>query len=161
MTSPIPDEFGTLIFQLVVADAVAATDFYQVVFGAKELYCQHAATDARVVHAELLVGRARFIVYDAFPERGLVAPPALGGTPVTLMLYVEDVDRVFAGAVAAGASAESSPEDHFWGVRSGVIVDPFGHRWLLASRIDDLSPAEILTRAQAAAPAERVPLGRR
>lgn len=161
MTSPVPDEFGALIVQLVVDGAAAAVAFYQATFGARELYRQHAATDARVVHAELLVGHARFIVYDAFPEQGLVAPPALGGTPVTLMLYVEDVDAVFARAVAAGASAEGSPEDHFWGVRSGVIVDPFGHRWLLASRIDDLSPGEILARAGAAAPAERVPLGRR
>ncbi len=156
---PIPADFGALVVQLVVDSAGDAIAFYKAAFGADELYRQLDAAGTKIVHCELLVGLSRFIVHDEFAEAGLVSPHALGGTPATLMLYVEAVDAAFDRAVAAGAAPLLVPEDRFWGVRSGLVLDPFGHRWLLASRIEDLSPSDILDRARAVPDSERAPLG--
>ena len=156
---PIPEEYGSLIIQLVVGDARAAIEFYKAAFDANELYRQHDASGAKIVHCELLLGRSRLMLHDEFPTRDLSAPTSLGGTPVTLMLYVEDVDLSIERAKASGARIIAEPEDKFWGVRSGVLSDPFGHRWLLASRKEDLSPADILERARAEPESARIPQG--
>ncbi len=161
MLNPIPDDYGSLLVQIVVDDAPAAIAFYEAAFGARELYRQLTADGARVAHCELLMSMSRFILHDEFPDGGLLSPRSLGGSPVTLMLYVADVDGFYDRAVAHGADPLSAPEDKFWGLRSAVITDPFGHRWLLAARIDDLSPEDILERAKLAAPEERQPMSRR
>jgi PhnB protein len=104
---------------------------------------------------------SRFMLHDEFAAAGLLSPKRLGGSPVTLMLYVPNVDAFHEHAVAHGATALSEPEDRFWGLRSATLVDPFGHRWLIASRIEDLSPDEILRRAAEAAPGDLRPMGGR
>jgi PhnB protein len=156
---PIPEEYGSLIIQLIVNDARAAIDFYKAALGANELYRQYDAAGAKIVHCELLLGRSRLMLHDEFPARDLPSPASLGGTAVTLMLYVENVDASMARAERAGARIVAAPEDKFWGVRSGVLSDPFGHRWLLASRTEDLSPTEILERAKREPDSARIPLG--
>jgi PhnB protein len=156
---PIPEEYGSLIIQLIVGDARAAIAFYKTAFDANELYRQYDASGAKIVHCELLLGRSRLMLHDEFEARELYSPARLGGTPVTLMLYVEDVDRIMARARTEGARIVAAAEDKFWGVRSGVLCDPFGHRWLLASRTEDLSPSDILERAKREPESARIPLG--
>jgi PhnB protein len=156
---PIPEDYGALIIQLVLSDATAAIEFYKRAFGATDLYRQHDPSGTKIVHCELVIGHSRLILYDEFPERGLISPATLGGTPVSLMLYVEDVDDSVRRARDLGAHIISEPETKFWGVRSSLLLDPFGHRWLFASRVEDLSPADILERACVAPASARMPQG--
>ena len=100
------------------------------------------------MHSELLLGDSRFFVVDEFAEGPMKSPATLGGSPVTLHLYVRDVDAVFDRAVAAGATVLMKVADQFWGDRYGIISDPFGHRWSIASRIEDLSPRDLHKRAE-------------
>jgi PhnB protein len=100
------------------------------------------------MHCELLVFGTRLLLHDEFPDRGHLGPAALGGTPVTLHLYVPDVDAVFDRAVAAGATVELPVQDAFWGDRYGIFADPSGHRWSVATPIDDPAPSELRQRAQ-------------
>jgi PhnB protein len=106
--------------------------------------------DGRVGHAELEIGRSMVMLADVFPEMGNAAPPTLGGTPVTMMVYVEDVDDVFRRAVEAGATADRAVEDQFYGDRAGQFTDPFGHKWFVATHIEDVPPDEMEKRAAAA-----------
>jgi PhnB protein len=144
--SPVPEEFSGLTPQLVVGDAAAAVSFYGEAFGADELLRVHGP-DGRVMHCELLVAGSRLLLHDEYPESGLAAPPG-GGNSVVLHLYVPDVDASFRRAVRAGAEPVMEPADAFWGDRYGVVRDPFGHRWSLASRREDLSPDELGERAR-------------
>lgn len=146
---PIPEDFHTITPHLVVRGVADAVDFYRRAFGAEELYRNLAPDGESIMHSELLLGDSRFFVNDEFPDHGNVSPKALGGTPVTLHLYVEDVDAFFARAVAAGAQVLMPVGDCFWGDRFGILADPFGHKWSVASRLEDLSPAEIQERARA------------
>lgn len=142
----IPAEFPGVTPQLVVAGANDAVRFYQRVFGADELV-RNQAPDGRVMHCELLLNGGRVLLHDEFPESGLYGPLAVGGIPVTLHLYVPDVDGLFAAAVAAGAEPLMAPTDAFWGDRYAIVRDPFGHRWSLATQQEDLSAAELEDRA--------------
>jgi PhnB protein len=144
---PVPAEFGSLIVQLTVDDVDAAVRFYARAFGADELFRNCRPDDPRVFH-------------DEFLERGLPAPAALGGTPVTIHLYVADAEATFADALAAGAISIAEVAPRFWGVRSGVLRDPFGHRWVIATRVEDLGPDEILERSAEVAANERLPVGK-
>lgn len=138
-------ELGPLVVQLAVCDARAAIDFYARALGASELYRNYETrAGGRIVHCELLVAGARVMLHDEFPEHGLLAPTSLGGTAISLNLYVPDVDETFARAVAVGAEAIATPIDHFWGARSGALRDPFGHRWVISTQISDPSPEEIV-----------------
>jgi PhnB protein len=138
-------ELGPLVVQLAVADADAAIDFYIRAFGASELYRnRETATGGRVVHCELLIAGARVVVHDEFPEYGLLAPPSLGGTAVSLNLYVADVDETYAQAIAAGGQMIVPPTNRFWGARSGALYDPFGHRWVISTQFDDPAPEDII-----------------
>lgn len=144
-------ELGPLVVNLAVSDTQAAVDFYIRAFGASELYRNtEAAGGRRVVHCELLVAGARLVVHDEFPEYGLVAPTSLGGTSVTLNLYVPDADAIYAQAIAAGGQMLTPPADRFWGARSGAMLDPFGHRWAISTQVEDLAPDEIIRRSNAA-----------
>ena len=142
-----PDEFQSITPQLVVRGAAQAIDFYRRAFGASELLRNAAPDGERIMHAELLLGGSRFLVHDEFPDEGVLGPAALGGTPVTLHLYVRDAEATFRRAVDAGAEVVMPLQDAFWGDRYGILRDPFGHRWSVASRLEDLSPADLKTRA--------------
>jgi uncharacterized glyoxalase superfamily protein PhnB len=141
------DDFHTITPHLVVRDAARAIAFYCRAFGAAELYRNLAPDGKAIMHAELMLGDSRFLLHDEFPEQGLLSPLAYLGTAVTLHLYVDDVDAVFAAAVQAGAEVLMPLEDCFWGDRYGILRDPFGHRWSVATRLKDLSPNELRQRA--------------
>lgn len=141
----VPEDFHTITPHLVVNGVGAAIDWYSAAFGAHELLRNMAPDGTSVMHSELLLGDSRFFVVDEFPSAA--SPKSLGGTPVTLHLYVEDVDALFDRAVAAGATVLLPVADQFWGDRYGMLTDPFGHRWSIASRIEDLSPKALQERA--------------
>ncbi|MFI5018662.1 MAG: VOC family protein, partial [Dongiales bacterium] len=134
MVKPIPDGFHSLSPHLTVADAAAAIEFYKKAFGATEMGRMPAPDGKRVMHAMLRIGDSSLMLNDEFPEwsaeRG---PKSLGGTPVTIHLYVEDCGAVYKRAVAAGATATMPPSDMFWGDRYGRLTDPYGHIWSIAT----------------------------
>jgi PhnB protein len=141
------DEFRGVTPQLIVADADAAVRFYRAAFGADELLRNHAP-DGRVMHCELLVNGGRLLLHDEFAEVDERSPLGLGGSPVRLHLYVADVDAAYARAVEAGATPDMPPADQFWGDRYATVVDPFGHRWSLATVREDLTGDEMRARAE-------------
>ena len=149
-TRPIPEGYHTVTPHLTVRGAARAIDFYARAFGAEELTRMPAPDGERIMHAELRIGDSRVFLNDEFPDMGGRSPEALGGTPASLHLYVEDVERAFARAVAAGAKVHMPLQDMFWGDRYGRLVDPFGHEWSMATRREDLSPDEIGARAATA-----------
>lgn len=143
---PIPDNYPRLAPYLCVDGAEAAIAFYTRVLGASERM-RLPMPGGKLGHAELELGEALIMLSDEAPEMGIVGPRSIGGTPVTLNLYVEDVDAVFAKAVEAGAKATRPVQDHFYGDRAGQFEDPFGHRWNVASQVEDVSPEEMQSRA--------------
>ena len=143
---PIPDNYPRLAPYLCVDGAEAAIAFYTRVLGASERM-RLPMPGGKLGHAELELGDALIMLSDEAPEMGIVGPRSIGGTPVTLNLYVEDVDAVFAKAVEAGAKATRPVQDHFYGDRAGQFEDPFGHRWNVASQVEDVSPEEMQSRA--------------
>ena len=144
--NPIPDGYPRVSPYLCVDGAAAAIDFYTSVFGATERM-RMAGPDGKVGHAELQLGDGVLMIADEYPEMGIRGPKSIGGTPVTISLYVEDVDAVFDAAVAAGATSLHPVADQFYGDRSGQFEDPFGHRWSVASRVEDVSPKKMARRA--------------
>jgi PhnB protein len=146
---PIPDGYPRVIPYLTVDGAGAAIEFYTKVFGATERV-RMPAPDGKIGHAELEIGDSVVMLADAFPDMGAQTPKGLGGTPVTVMVYVEDVDDVFGRAIKAGATEERKVEDQFYGDRAGQFVDPFGHKWFVATHVEDVSPEEMGKRAAAA-----------
>jgi uncharacterized glyoxalase superfamily protein PhnB len=154
MTAPIPEDFHTITPHLVVKGVADAIAWYTKAFGANELLRNMAPDGTSIMHAELLLGDSRFFVVDEFGPP-MASPATLGGTPVTLHLYVRDVDAMFDRAVDAGATPLMPVADQFWGDRYGILVDPFGHRWSIASRIEDLSPKALQQRAASWAEKER------
>lgn len=145
---PIPEDYPRLSPYLCVDGAAMAIEFYADVFGALERM-RLVGPDGRVGHAELAIGDAVVMLADEHPEAGFRAPASTGGTPVTLSLYVDDVDEVFDRALANGAVEERAVEDQFYGDRAGQFMDPWGHRWHVRSRVEDVTPAEMQRRAQA------------
>lgn len=143
---PIPDDYPRLSPYLCVDGAAAAIDFYTAVFGATERM-RMPGPDGKVGHAELEIGDGLVMLSDEYPDMGVRSPKALGGTPVTIHLYVEDADDVYAKALAAGAKALRPVETQFYGDRSGQFEDPFGHRWNVSTRVEDVPPDELARRA--------------
>ncbi|HVM01735.1 MAG TPA: VOC family protein [Acidimicrobiales bacterium] len=143
---PIPDGYPAVIPYLSVDGAEAAIEFYVKVLGAKERM-RMPAPGGRIGHAELQVGDSVVMLSDAFPEMGHRTPKELGGSPVGIAVYVEDVDAVFERAVAAGATAVRPVEDQFYGDRTGSFDDPFGHRWSVSTHVEDVPPDEMARRA--------------
>lgn len=141
----IPDPQHRLAFALVVRKAAEAIDWYCRIFGAVESF-RLTEPSGKVGHAELDIGGSLLMLADEYPDFGALGPVAIGGTPVCLHLYVEQVDQVVAAAVAAGATLLRPVTDEFYGDRVGMIVDPYGHKWQLASRIEQVSPAEMQQR---------------
>jgi len=146
---PIPEGYPRVIPYLSVDGATAAIDFYIKVFDAKERM-RMPAPGGKVGHAELEIGDSVVMLADAFPDMGGRSPKALGGTPVTIMIYVQDVDAVFDRAISAGATAERKVENQFYGDRAGQFVDPFGHKWFVATHVEDVPAEELEKRAAAA-----------
>jgi PhnB protein len=150
MTSvkPIPDGYPRVIPYLTVEDANAAIGFYTSVLGATERL-RMPGPDGKIGHAELEIGDSVLMLADAFPDMGAPTPQSLGGTPVTVMVYVEDVDDVFDRAIKAGATEERKVENQFYGDRAGQFADPFGHKWFVATHVEDVPPDEMAKRAAA------------
>jgi PhnB protein len=139
---PIPEGYHSVTPYLIISGAAAAIDFYKRAFGAKERM-RMPGPSGKVMHAEIEIGDSAVMLADEFPEMGFRGPQALGGTPVSLMLYVEDADMVFNQAVAAGAKVLKPLQDQFYGDRSGTIADPYGHVWTIGTHKEDLTPKEI------------------
>ena len=146
---PIPDGYHTVTPYLIVHDAAKALDFYKKALGARELF-RMAVPDGRVGHAEMQVGNSRFMLADECPEMGAKSATTLGGTPVSVYLYVEDADASFDRAVTAGATVVHPMKDQFYGDRSGTVADPFGLQWHIATHKEDVAPDELHRRAAAA-----------
>jgi PhnB protein len=147
---PIPSGMHTLTPHLVVKDASKAIEFYKKAFGAQEIGRVTTPDGKSVMHADLKIGDSHFFLVDEFPEMDCRGPQSVGGTPVTIHMYVEDVDTAFGKAVAAGAKVKMPLADMFWGDRYGVLNDPFGHAWSIATHKKDLTPEEIRKGAQTA-----------
>ncbi len=149
MVKPIPDEYPRVMPYLIVDGAPAAIDFYKSVLGATERMRMNGP-DGRLGHAELELGESVIMLADENPEMGARGPKAIGGSPVTLHVYVEDSDAAFQLAIDAGAKSLRPIEDQFYGDRSGQFEDPFGHIWNVATHVEDVPPEEMRARAQAA-----------
>jgi PhnB protein len=143
---PIPDGYPTLSASLVIDGASDAITFYEKVLGATTRM-RMDGPDGRVGHAELQIGNSVLMLADEFPEMGYLGPEKVGGTPVTLAVYVDDVDKTFASALEAGATELRAVEDQFYGDRSGQFQDPWGHRWSVATHVEDVPPEEMERRA--------------
>ncbi len=138
---PIPDGYRSVTPYLSIKGAAKALDFYKKAFGAEErMRMDH---NGMIMHAEIMIGDSMVMLADEFPDMGHVSPHALGGTPVSLMLYVSDVDAVMARAIAAGATEKRAANNEFYGDRMGAVTDPFGHVWSIATHIEDVTPDEM------------------
>jgi PhnB protein len=148
---PVPEGMHTVTPHLVCQDAAGAIEFYRQAFGAVELM-RLPGPEGKLMHAMIRIGDSPVMLVDEFPDCGSLGPKSLNGSPVTIHLYVEDVDATVERAVAAGAKITMPVEDMFWGDRYGRIDDPYGHHWSIGTHIRDLSPEEI----QAAVKAMRI-----
>jgi PhnB protein len=146
---PIPDGYHTATPYLIVRGAAGAIEFYKKAFGATELM-RMAQPDGKIGHAEIKIGDSPIMLADESPEMGARSPQTLGGSPVSILLYVEDVDAIFSQAVGAGAKVQRPVADQFYGDRTGGLEDPFGHVWYVATHTEDVSPDEMRKRAAAA-----------
>jgi PhnB protein len=146
---PIPEGYHSVTPYLIIRGAAEAIEFYKKAFGATELF-RMSAPDGKVGHAEIQIGNSRIMMADEYPDMGYNGPQTIGGSPVALMIYLEDVDAVFNRAVEAGATVKEALQDKFYGDRIGTVVDPFGHRWHLATHKEDVSMEEMERRAKAA-----------
>ncbi len=143
----IPDGYYSITPHLVVRGAAKAIDFYKKAFAAEEIM-RMPGPDGSIMHAELKFGNSHVMMGEESAEWGCLSPLSLNGSPVTLHLYVENVDAAFDRAVKAGATAEMPLTNMFWGDRYGKVKDPFGHKWSLATHIEDVSPQECAKRAE-------------
>ena len=146
MVKPIPDGYPVVIPSLAVAGAAEAIDFYCTVFGAT-VRLRMDGPGGKVGHAELQLGSSVVFLADEFPDMGFVGPKTVGGSPVTISVYVDDVDDVFARALANGATEIRKVDNEFYGDRVGAFEDPFGHRWSVSTHIEDVSEEEMARRA--------------
>jgi PhnB protein len=148
-TQPIPKGYHSITPYLVVKDARKAIDYYRQAFGAQEI-ARMDGPEGKIAHAELRIGDSMLMLADEMPGSGNRAPSSLGGSPVGIMLYVDNVDNVYRQATAAGAKADQQPADMFWGDRYGKLTDPFGHSWSLATHIEEVAPEEMKKRMKEA-----------
>lgn len=143
----VPDGHNTVSPYLIVDGAARAIEFYVSAFGAKELF-RHKAPDGKIGHAEVRIGDTIVMLADEFPDHEAHGPRKFGGSPVSLHLYVENVDAVAAKAIAAGATVKRPVADQFYGDRLGTFEDPFGHIWHLSTHIEDVPMEELERRAK-------------
>ena len=145
---PIPDGYHSVTPYLICDRAADAIEYYKKAFGATELF--RMDHEGKVGHAELKIGDSPIMLADEFPQMGYRSPKALGGTPVSIMIYVEDVDSVYQQAIDAGATEVKPLQDQFYGDRSGTLTDPFGHVWTIATHKEDVTMEEMNRRMAAA-----------
>ena len=146
---PIPEGYHSLTPYLIIDGAAQALEFYKTAFGATELFrMEH---EGKIGHAEMKIGDSPFMLADENPQMQFKGPKALGGTPVSLMIYVDDVDTTFKQALEAGGVEMKPLQDQFYGDRSGTLTDPFGHIWTVATHKEDVTPEEIDKRLKAMA----------
>lgn len=141
---PIPEGYHSLTPYLVVDGAAEAIRFYEQAFGATELF--RLPMGDKLGHAEIKIGDSVLMLADESPDMGHQGPKSRGGPTSSILFYTEDVDAAFERAVAAGCTSERPPEDQFWGDRMGTLLDPFGHRWSLATHTEDVPPDEMQRR---------------
>jgi PhnB protein len=144
---PIPSGYHSVTAYLIVNDGRAAIAFYKQAFGATELM-RLEGPGGKIMHAEIQIGDSPLMLADEFPEMGIQSPKSFGGSPVSLLIYVPDVDAAFQRALQAGAEQVRPLIDQFYGDRSGTVRDPFGHTWTIATRKEDLSQEEIQRRME-------------
>ena len=145
---PIPDNYPRVTAYLAIDGAGDAIEFYKKIFGAQERF-RMPGPDGRIGHAEIQIGDSVIMMADASPDMNFLDPKKLGGTAVTLTVYVEDVDKTFKDAIKAGAKETQPLEDKFYGDRAGQFDDPWGHRWNVMSHVEDVSPEEMNKRMEA------------
>jgi PhnB protein len=143
---PIPDGYPQVTPYLTIDGAEAAIEFYEKVFGATERV-RMGGPEGTIGHAELQIGDGLIMLSDPFPGMGIRSAKEIGGTPVTISVYVEDVDSVFEAAISEGATEQRAVENQFYGDRTGQFEDPFGHRWSVATHVEDVPPDEMEKRA--------------
>ena len=146
----VPDGYSNVTPYLIVANGSGAIDFYKRIFGASEVM-RIPGPGGRVGHAELRIGNSIIILADEHPQVGARSPQSIGGSPVSFLLYVDQVDVVTQKAEAAGAKILRAPKDQFYGDRTATLTDPFGHQWTVATHVEDVAPEEMQKRAAAAA----------
>ena len=146
MTKPIPDGSRSVNVILTVDDAAKAIDFYKRAFGAEEM--SRLPMGDKIGHAELQIGDTRIMLNDEFPDQGNLGPKARGGTSTGLIIYTEDVDSAFRKAIDAGGTQTMAVEDQFWGDRMGGLTDPFGHKWSIATHVEDVPESEFPARME-------------
>ena len=147
--SPIPEGYHSVTPYLVMKNAAAAIKFYKKAFGAVELL-RMAAPGGKIGHAEIKIGDSPVMLADEYPDMGFKGPESLGGTPVSLMVYVDDVDKIYPQALSAGGKEVRPLQNQFYGDRSGTLTDPFGHVWTISTHVEDVSEEELAKRAEAA-----------
>jgi len=145
----VPEGTHTITPHLVVVGAEQALEFYKKAFGA-QVAGVHKTPDGKVMHAEFKIGDSKLMLNDEFPGMGSLSPKTLGGSPVVLNLYLDDIDKIFNQAVSAGATVTMPLANQFWGDRYGQIKDPFGHIWALGQHVEDVAPEEMERRAREA-----------
>ncbi len=146
---PIPEGYHSVTPYLIIRGAAEAIEFYKKAFGAVELF-RFPSPDGKVGHAEIKIGDSPIMLADEYPPMGYKGPQSIGGSPVSLMIYVEDVDTIYNQAVTAGAAVKEALQDKFYGDRTGTLVDPFGHVWHISTHKEDVSMEEMERRAKAA-----------
>jgi PhnB protein len=146
---PIPDGYHSVTPYLIIRNASEALDFYKKAFGATELF-RMQTPDGKIGHAEIKIGDSPIMLADESLEMGHKSPAALGGSPVSILLYVDNVDSLFKQAIAAGGKEDRAVKDQFYGDRSGSLTDPYGHIWHIATHTEDVSPEEMEKRIKAA-----------
>ena len=142
----IPDGYHTVTSYLMVDDAAKALDFYRDAFGATELF--RLPMGDKIGHAEIMIGDTHLMLADEFPDMGALGPNSRGGPTASFMIYVPDADAAYDKAVKAGAKADRPLKDEFWGDRIGTVIDPFGHKWSLATHVEEVGPEEMQRRMQ-------------
>jgi len=143
MTKPIPDGYHSVTPTLTISGASDAIEFYKKAFDAKEIYRFPGLDGKSIMHAEIRIGDSAIMLCDEMPEMGCLSPKSTGGPSGSIYLYVNDADFVFSKAISAGANPMMPMMDEFWGDRVGILSDPFGHRWAVATRKKDMTPEEI------------------
>lgn len=147
----IPEGYHSVTPYLVIDGAAEAIEFYKQAFGATEVM-RMPGRGGKIGHAEIRIGDSHVMLADEHPEQGHRGPKSIGGTPVSVMIYVEDVDAMFRTAISLGATETRPVENQFYGDRSGSLTDPFGHNWTISTHIEDVSPEEMERRMKAMGP---------
>lgn len=151
MTKPIPEGFHSVTPMFIFKDARRAIDFYKNAFGAQERYAMPGPDGKGVMHAEVQIGDSIIMMGDEYPQmESCKSAESLGGSPISLYIYVENVDSAFRRAVEAGATVKMEVQEMFWGDRCGSVEDPFGYNWMIGTHTRDLSPEQIAEGAKAA-----------